>query len=261
MGQQLDEIDQRILYELMQDARNVSAPMIAEDLSVTPGTIRNRIDRLEEQGIIKGYTARIDFERANSRLTALYMCTVPADDRERLAAEIRKISGVVNVRILMAGRRDLHVVAVGENTKDLQRIARALSELDIEIEDEELLQTELHSPYERFNPEDTLPAADQYETMGDTAGLVRIAVREDAPVAGRTIADARENGSIEEDWTIISVHRDEKTIMPDGSLTLQPDDIVTVLPQGAAKQHVFQAFVGGDGVEMAHAEDGSVGRP
>lgn len=255
MGEQLDEIDRRIIYELMQDARNTSAPMIAEDLSVTPGTIRNRINRLEEEGIIKGYTARIDFERANSRLAALYMCTVPAGDREQLAAEVQKISGVINVRILMAGRRDLHVVAVGENTKDLQRIARSLSELGIEIEDEEILQTELHSPYERFNPEQTIPEPDQYEELAE-AKLLRIAVQENAPVAGKTVSAARDERTIDPEWTIVSIRRNGETMTLGENPSFQPGDIVTVLPQRTAKQEVLNAFLGVEAAATADRQDG-----
>ena len=165
MSYRLDEIDRRIIHDLMVDARNTSAPMIAEEVNVSPGTIRNRIDSLEENGVIKGYTATVDFEKAEGRLTSLYMCTVPAAERERLALEVQSIPGVVNVRVLMAGKRDLHVVAVGEDTEDLRRIARELSELDIEVEDEELLQTEIRSQYGPFAPEE---APEETETASAT---------------------------------------------------------------------------------------------
>jgi len=103
------------MHALMSDARNTSAPMIAEGLNVSAATVRNRIERLEEEGVIRGYTAIVDFEQADGRLTSVFMCTVPADERERLALAARSIPGVINVRVLMAGRRDLQVVvAVGE---------------------------------------------------------------------------------------------------------------------------------------------------
>ncbi|WP_239640386.1 AsnC family transcriptional regulator [Halogeometricum pallidum] len=47
MVDRLDEVDKRILYYLARDARNVSAPMVAEEASVSAGTIRNRINQLE----------------------------------------------------------------------------------------------------------------------------------------------------------------------------------------------------------------------
>lgn len=147
----LDEVDRRIVYELMRDARDLSVPSLAEELDIAPGTVRNRIDRLTEEGVIDGTTALIDFERAGGRLRVLYMCTVPAADRDRLAAEALALPGVINVRVLMAGRRDLHVEAVGEDTEDLRQIARELSTLDIRIEDEELVEDEHRAPYEPFN--------------------------------------------------------------------------------------------------------------
>jgi len=65
MSHHLDEIDRRILHALMSDARNTSAPMIAEGLNVSAATVRNRIERLEEEGVIRGYTAIVDFEQAD----------------------------------------------------------------------------------------------------------------------------------------------------------------------------------------------------
>ncbi|MFC6726082.1 Lrp/AsnC family transcriptional regulator, partial [Halobium palmae] len=153
MESRLDDIDRRIVYELMRDARNTSAPTIAEQVNVSPGTIRNRIGQLEERGIIRGYTAGVDFERADGHLVNLYVCNAPVSDRKSLAREASVVPGVVNVRELMTGRRNLHVVAVGENTEALRRVARALSELGIEVEDETLVEAETDSPYTPFGPE------------------------------------------------------------------------------------------------------------
>jgi DNA-binding Lrp family transcriptional regulator len=215
MTHRLDEIDRRILHELMTDARNTSAPMIAEDLNVSAGTIRNRIERLEEEDVIRGYTAIVDFEQAGGRLTSVFMCTVPADERERLALAARSIPGVINVRVLMAGRRDLQVVAVGEETSDLREIARSLSGLDIRIEDEELLQTELHTPYNGFLPED-----DTGSVVTDTVGL--------SPV------QAQGEGVISPETVVISVEREGSIIHPPDETTLQPNDVVTLLPDEEA---------------------------
>lgn len=134
----LDEIDRRIIYELMSDARANSAPTIAEAVDVSPGTIRSRIEQLEDQGIITGYHAHIDFERTSGRLTMLFTCSVPFADRESVARAAYTIPGVINIRLLMSGRRNFHVVAVGEDTEDLRRIGASLSEIGVEIEEEAL---------------------------------------------------------------------------------------------------------------------------
>ncbi len=43
----------------MADARNTSAPTIAEQANVSPATIRNRIKQFEEQGIISDQFAYV----------------------------------------------------------------------------------------------------------------------------------------------------------------------------------------------------------
>lgn len=249
MSYRLDEIDRRIIYDLMVDARNTSAPMIAEEVNVSPGTVRNRIDSLEENGVIKGYTATVDFEKAEGRLTSLYMCTVPAAERERLALEVQSIPGVVNVRVLMAGKRDLHVVAVGEDTEDLRRIARELSELDIEVEDEELLQTEIRSPYTPFAPEEASNETEKTRatdiiTLADNTEVVEVVVRPEAPIVGKSLGEARDEGILGENVVVISVERDGETLTPGNDTVVSPDDVVTLLPRDVSTEDLLGIFVG-----------------
>jgi DNA-binding Lrp family transcriptional regulator len=240
----LDEIDRQIIHALMSDARNTSAPMIAEEMNVSAGTVRNRIERLEEAGVIRGYTAIVDFEQAGGRLTSVFMCTVPADERERLALAARSIPGVINVRVLMAGRRDLQVVAVGEETSDLREIARALSGLDIRIEDEELLQTELHTPYSRFLSDDAEGSVvTDTVTLADGTAVIEVCVTDDAPIVGHSPSEARTDGLLSDDTVVTSIERDGSIIHPVGDVSIRPNDVVTVLPKESSEEEVLDAFL------------------
>ncbi|QWC18920.1 Lrp/AsnC family transcriptional regulator [Halorubrum sp. 2020YC2] len=244
MSRHLDEIDRQIVHALMSDARNTSAPMIAEDMNVSAGTVRNRIERLEEAGVIRGYTAIVDFEQADGRLTSVFMCTVPADERERLALAARSIPGVINVRVLMAGRRDLQVVAVGEETSDLREIARTLSGLDIRIEDEELLQTELYTPYSRFLSDGSKRSVvTDTVTLADGTAVIEVCVTEDAPIVGRSPSEARADGVLSSDAVVTSIERDGSIIHPVDDATVRPDDVVTVLPKESSEDDVLEAFL------------------
>jgi len=228
----------------MSDARNTSAPMIAEGLNVSAATVRNRIERLEEEGVIRGYTAIVDFEQAGGRLTSVFMCTVPADERERLALAARSIPGVINVRVLMAGRRDLQVVAVGEETSDLREIARELSGLDIRIEDEELLQTELHTPYSRFLSDDAAnPVVTDTVTLADGTAVIEVCVTDEAPIVGLTPTAAREEGILSANTVVTSIEREGSIIHPADETTIRPNDVVTVLPKDASAEEHLTAFV------------------
>lgn len=246
MTHYLDEIDRQIIYELMDDARNTTATMIAEDMSVSDGTVRNRIERLEDEGVIQGYTAMIDFEKADY-MKAVFICTAPGAERERLALSVQSIPGVIHVRVLMLGRPDLQIVAVGENTKDLRQVAEALSELDIEIEDEELVQSEIHSPYQPFGPTSTdrSSTVDRIDLVGET-DMLEIALSETAPVVGTSVDDLREQGILGNEATLISVERGEKILTPRGATELQHRDILTVLPRGVPEEDVVQSFLGDD---------------
>jgi DNA-binding Lrp family transcriptional regulator len=248
MEYRLDEIDRRILHALMGDARNTSAPTIAEAVNVSAGTIRNRINRLEEHGIIEGYTAQVDFERADGRLTNLYMCTVPVSDRETLAQEARTIPGVINVRELMTGRRNLHVLAVGEDTDDLRRISRALSTLGIEIDEEDLVQNETFDAYSPFGPTDAAashPSTD-FISLAGGAKVAEVTVRADAPITGHTLADAVERGLLDEEALVIAIERDDTVLTPHGETAIQSDDVVTVLSRQGDRERTLEAFLGTD---------------
>jgi DNA-binding Lrp family transcriptional regulator len=246
----MDEIDEQIIHALMTDARNTSAPMIAENLSVSAETVRNRIDKLEANDVIRGYAALVDFERVG-RLTSIFMCTVPADRRERLAGMAQNIQGVINVRVLMAGRRDLQIVAVGETTEDLREIARILAELDIQIEDEELLQTELHGPYSKFAPEDdeNPPGIIDTVTAGEEAMIMEVDVTEQAPVVGLSPEEARKQAVLPADVIVLSIERDGRIIQPVEDVRIESDDLVTLLPRETSKAAAATPFLGEDRVD------------
>jgi DNA-binding Lrp family transcriptional regulator len=150
----LDPLDQYIVFRLQRDSRTTSAAEIAKDFDVSPSTVRNRIGRLEEDGVIQGSHLDIDYERVGYPLYTLIFCTAPIPEREKLAEEAVEVRGVVSVRELMTGEANLHIVAVGRDSEDLSRIGRDLSELGLEIVEEEFVHNEYTAPYDGFAPEE-----------------------------------------------------------------------------------------------------------
>jgi DNA-binding Lrp family transcriptional regulator len=227
----LDDIDRRILHALMRDARNASATQLAERAGVSGATIRNRIHKLEDAGVIRGYHTQVDFELADGKLTNLYLCDVPITEREALAHEARSIPGVINVRTLMTGRRNLHVLAVGGGTADLRRIARGLTDIGIHIEDEDLVEGELFAPYGPFDPDDAgpVPEPNDFISLTGDASVVEVTVQSEAPIADRTLESAVERGILDSDCLVIAIERGDRELIPHGDTVVEPDDIVTVL--------------------------------
>jgi DNA-binding Lrp family transcriptional regulator len=146
----LDDVDRGILYALQQDARNTTINDIAEEVEVSPSTVRNRIERLEETGIIEGYYPKINYEKAAFPLHVLFICSAPADERERLAREALDSRGVVDVREMLTSTRNLFVEAIATDTKDLTTISNDLAALGFEIESSEILTNHHTRPWAHF---------------------------------------------------------------------------------------------------------------
>lgn len=244
MPNRLDEVDKRILYHLVQDARNTSAPQIADEVNVSPATIRNRIHQLEDEGILEGYHAQIDYERVEGRLTNLFVCTVPVAERDRLAQQVLDVPGVVHVRELMTGQGNLHVKAVGEDMGDLSRISRKLTNLGLEIRDEHLLQREHHRPYHAFGPDRQADHSGITDFISLTGGaeVVELTVHRGAPIAGRTLKEANAEGLLDPRVLVISIERGEETLTPRGDTSVKADDLVTVFSRRGIDQGTLSAF-------------------
>jgi len=62
MNIKLDETDKEILKQLQTDGRK-SYRQIAKELDLSVGTITNRIQKLQDKGIIKGFQLELDYKQ------------------------------------------------------------------------------------------------------------------------------------------------------------------------------------------------------
>ncbi|WP_246983848.1 Lrp/AsnC family transcriptional regulator [Halorientalis marina] len=147
---ELDATDRSILYYLQQDARRTSSNDIAEKLGLSSSTVRTRINKLEDEGIIRGYHIDIDYDLAGYPLYTKIICTAPVTERDRLANEAREVHGVTAVREIMTGKRNVYVNAIGRTHDDLNRIAEELDGLGLDIVDEQIIRDEYVCPYHGF---------------------------------------------------------------------------------------------------------------
>jgi DNA-binding Lrp family transcriptional regulator len=244
MDYRLDEIDKRILYHLVRDARNTSAPDVAEEVNVSPGTIRNRIGQMEDHGVIEGYHADVNYERAEGMLTNRFACTSGTADRAALAKRVLQVPGVVNVREIMTGKADLEVKAVGTDTEDLTRIGDAIHELGVEIEDQDLVKREHFQPYHAYGPTDTRasPSVTDFVDLAGDAEILEFTVHEDTAIAGRTLAEANSEGLLDEGLLVVALERDGTVLTPHGETVVEPGDLVTMFVRDGESDTVKHLF-------------------
>ena len=147
----LDHVDRCILYSLQEDARRTSANTIAERLDVSARTVRNRIDELEDAGVIDGYHPDVNYEIAGYQLHTMVVCTAPIEGRERIAKRATDVPGVINVKEIMTGDQNLLVEAVGTDGDDLSRITSDLNDLGLRINDEYIIRNDHDSQFHEFD--------------------------------------------------------------------------------------------------------------
>jgi DNA-binding Lrp family transcriptional regulator len=92
----LDELDIDILKVLEQDAR-ISYRKISEDLNISVGTVHNRIAKLKEQGIIKGYLLDLSEEKLEYNLKVIISLTIKGTKIEGILKELSKNRSVTNI--------------------------------------------------------------------------------------------------------------------------------------------------------------------
>ncbi|MBX0324392.1 Lrp/AsnC family transcriptional regulator [Halomicroarcula sp. F13] len=149
----IDDLDRQIIHALQGDARHTSASDIAESLDVSARTVRNRINNLEEDGVIRGYNVDVDYEAAGYQLHTLIVCTAPIHEREEIAQRALEVDGVVAIREVMTGAENVHIEVVGIDGNDLSRIGRDLNDVGLKVVDEDLIRNEYTRPFHRFNTE------------------------------------------------------------------------------------------------------------
>ena len=113
----LDATDRDLLAALLEDAR-ISQRGLAKRVGVAQGTITNRLRRLEEMGVIKGYTVLLDAEIIGWTMTVITGLRIQKgsmiDLQQQIAADPRvfavyDVTGDYDSMVLarVRGRRDL----------------------------------------------------------------------------------------------------------------------------------------------------------
>ena len=113
----LDEIDRKLIEALMNNSRS-SMRQLAAKLDVSLGTIRNRLERLEKEEVIKGYNVILDPAKVGWEMTVIVGLRITKGkmiDVQKRIAEDPRVFLVYDV----TGDYDSFVIAKVQNTDDL----------------------------------------------------------------------------------------------------------------------------------------------
>jgi Lrp/AsnC family leucine-responsive transcriptional regulator len=117
----IGDIDIRILNIIQKDAR-ISNAEIARQVGLAPSAILERVRKLEERGVIRGYAAEIDAAQVGFGLTAFVFVRTNecGDGTDKVLAKIPEVLEVHDV----AGEDSYLLKVRAENTEELAKLLR-----------------------------------------------------------------------------------------------------------------------------------------
>ncbi|MGB9915554.1 MAG: Lrp/AsnC family transcriptional regulator [Candidatus Bathyarchaeales archaeon] len=124
---ELNETDKKILENLLIDAR-LSSRQIAKNVGVSVGTVLSRIKKMEEDRLIKGYSAVLDHEKLGYELTVVTEITVSKGKLVEMENEVAKLPGVCCVYDV-TGLTDAIIIAKFKSREDLGKFTKNLLSL------------------------------------------------------------------------------------------------------------------------------------
>lgn len=121
---ELDDTDVQILNALTVDAR-LSSRQIAKQCGISVGTALSRIRKMEETGVIKGYSIIPDHEKLGYELTVVSEITVSKGRLLEMENEIARLPNVCGVYDV-TGLTDAFVIAKFKNREELSKFTKRL---------------------------------------------------------------------------------------------------------------------------------------
>jgi len=116
----MDEIDHKLMSLLRQDARLTVAALAAK-LRVSRGTVTNRIRRLEDDGVIVGYTVRLRPDVQHNAIKAWMSIAVDGNQTRTVIASLLGEPGVATLHDTN-GRWDLLAELRAETLQELAKV-------------------------------------------------------------------------------------------------------------------------------------------
>ncbi|MCU4801935.1 transcriptional regulator, AsnC family [Halomicrobium zhouii] len=105
-----ENLDRKLVNELLGDGR-ASLRSLAEDLDVSVTTVSNHLSTLEDEGIIDGYTPKVDYDALGYDVTAILQLKVEGSSLPEVTETLREHKQMVSV-YEVTGNYD--VIAIGK---------------------------------------------------------------------------------------------------------------------------------------------------
>jgi len=105
-----ENLDRKLVNALLGDGR-ASLRSLADDLDVSVTTISNHLSTLEDEGIIDGYTPKVDYDKLGYDVTAVLQLKVEGSALPDVTETLRQEERMVSVYEVTG---DYDIIAIGK---------------------------------------------------------------------------------------------------------------------------------------------------
>jgi DNA-binding Lrp family transcriptional regulator len=119
-----ENLDEKLINALLDDGR-ASLRSLAEKLDVSVTTVSNHLSDLEERGVIKGYTPKVDYDELGYDVTAVIQLKVEGSALPEITERLKGHQQMVSVYEVTG---DHDVIAIGK-FKDTDAMNDQIKEL------------------------------------------------------------------------------------------------------------------------------------
>ncbi|WP_169316770.1 Lrp/AsnC family transcriptional regulator [Actinacidiphila oryziradicis] len=119
-GRPLDSIDRAILRLLQEDGR-ASIRSVADRVHVSRANAYARINRLIDDGVIRGFTARVDHERAGQGASAYITLKIVQNSWRTVRDKLTDLPGVAHIA-LVSGDFDVLMLVHTPDNRSLREL-------------------------------------------------------------------------------------------------------------------------------------------
>lgn len=120
----LDTLDEELMDALAKNPRR-SARELARELNSSPSTILKRLSRLEDSGLIRGYSVERDWEKLGYDFMAMIEVTIRKGALIEVQKKIAQLPGVVSVYDV-TGQADSLVLARCKSRRDFSQLVKKI---------------------------------------------------------------------------------------------------------------------------------------
>jgi len=121
----MDQIDRMILRHLQADAR-ISNAELAERVNLSPTPCLRRVKRLENSGVIKGYSTQLDLKKIGLSISALVFVQLTINSTENAAKFEQAVKSIRRVQecSVLTGTYDYLLQVVALDLADYEKLIK-----------------------------------------------------------------------------------------------------------------------------------------